>query len=122
MENVSIDSKKTSHISVKQKELLVNFLEKHPEMYSGKFTDTYTKNVSLRLWTEITNILNSVPGAPAKEWRQWRKVHNQLIYYLFLLLVKKKKKGVLDIFQTRFYIFVDMDRFKKKYKSQTQVK
>ncbi|XP_023311511.1 uncharacterized protein LOC111692042 [Anoplophora glabripennis] len=25
------------------------------------------------LWSEVTNILNSVPGGPAKDWKQWRK-------------------------------------------------
>lgn len=74
------DSKKTSHISLKQKEVMVNFLEQHPEMYSGKFSETYTKSVAMKLWSQLTNILNSIPGAPAKDWR---KVRNQLKFFCF---------------------------------------
>lgn len=70
---------KKSHITQKQKELLIRFIEEHPQMNSGRFSESYTKATARSLWISLTNLLNAIPGAPAKEWMQWRKVSNKYI-------------------------------------------
>lgn len=66
---------KSQPMTQKQKQLLVDFISVRKEMYSGKLTPTYTKEKMKSLWAELTNLLNSVPGGPAKTWMQWRKVY-----------------------------------------------
>ncbi|CAH1183936.1 unnamed protein product [Phaedon cochleariae] len=65
--------KKSLPITNKQKKLLTEYITQKPEMYIGRLTSTYTKSVMIRNWEEISNILNSVPNGPAKDWKQWRK-------------------------------------------------
>lgn len=67
---------KSNPMNQKQKEFLINFISDRNEMYCGKLTPTYTKEKMRALWDELTNILNSVPGGPAKTWVQWRKVNS----------------------------------------------
>lgn len=55
--------KNVSHITKKQQELLIKFIEEHPEMNSGKFSETYTK----------AKAKGHLLGSPANEWTQWRK-------------------------------------------------
>lgn len=68
--------KKSTPITNKQKEMLTEYISQRPDMYMGRFTPSYTKEKMNKNWMEITNILNSIPNGPAKEWRQWRKVSN----------------------------------------------
>lgn len=74
-----MERKKSFNASDNQKKMLVEYLKKHPELLSGKFTNTFTLKDAVRKWQEITEILNSVPGA-RKEWKSWRKVCNIYIY------------------------------------------
>lgn len=60
-------------MSPSQKTELIHFMEKNPQLRSGKFTKTFTFKKSQELWITITNSLNSLPGAQ-KTWQQWRKV------------------------------------------------
>lgn len=70
-----VKKNKSNPVTAKQREILVDFISNRPEMYTGKFTPSYTKDKMKKYWSELTNILNSVPGGPAKEWQQWRKVN-----------------------------------------------
>ncbi|XP_031335001.1 uncharacterized protein LOC116178458 [Photinus pyralis] len=65
--------KKCGSINAAQKQTLTDFVFEHKEMYVGKFTATYTKAVSEKLWQEVTVLLNSIPGGPSKDWKLWRK-------------------------------------------------
>ena len=49
-------------------------MRKHPQLQSGRFTNDFTKKDYERLWSEITTILNNVPGGSTKDWKGWRKV------------------------------------------------
>ncbi|KAG5869025.1 hypothetical protein JTB14_025914 [Gonioctena quinquepunctata] len=42
-------------------------------------------------WIEITNMLNSIPNAPAKEWTQWRKTWVDIKKNTKTRFVKEKK-------------------------------
>ena len=63
-------------ISTQQKEILVEFLEKHPELKSGKFSSTFTAKISKSLWIELSNLLNAVPCGAIKTHDMWKKVCN----------------------------------------------
>lgn len=65
---------KSRQLSCKQKEVLVDFVYARPDMYKGKLTATYTNAIGIRLWKEVTGILNGIPGGATKDWKQWRKV------------------------------------------------
>lgn len=53
--------------------LLLEFMENHPELQSGKFSKDFTFKHAEILWCEVTAELHEVPGAQ-KEWKKWRKV------------------------------------------------
>lgn len=57
-----------------QKEILIEFMAKHPELRSGRFTATFTFQKAKYLWNELADSLNSIPSGSQKDWRQWRKV------------------------------------------------
>ncbi|KAI4468157.1 hypothetical protein MML48_2g00004291 [Holotrichia oblita] len=65
------------NITPQQKELLVEFLKKHPALQAGKFTNSFTKANARDMWQQITVILNATPGA-RKDWSQWRKTWHDL--------------------------------------------
>lgn len=70
----SLQRKKRSvNITNEQRTLLIEFMNKHPELLRGKLTSTFTLKHSVCLWNEITEILNAVNGAN-KSWKEWRKV------------------------------------------------
>ncbi|XP_071651763.1 uncharacterized protein [Temnothorax longispinosus] len=64
--------KRCANITNEQRTLLIEFMNKHNELLKGKFTSSFTMKDSVRLWNEITKILNSVNGAK-KDWKGWRK-------------------------------------------------
>lgn len=68
------DQDEGKRLNKEQKVILVEFLEKHPELKSGKFSATFTKKISTKLWMEVATLLNSIPCASKKSHDQWRKV------------------------------------------------
>lgn len=73
-------TKRSSPISEEQKKLMVEFLKNHKELTSGKFSQQFSKQESIKLWEELTIILNSIPG-PKKTYKDWRKVSTCLSNY-----------------------------------------
>ncbi|KAF5289856.1 hypothetical protein FQA39_LY14969 [Lamprigera yunnana] len=55
--------KKGPNPSESQKEMLLEFLGKHLELTSGKCTNSFTFKTARMHWIELTNMLNSIPGA-----------------------------------------------------------
>ena len=68
------NKQKSYPVSNRQKEMLVEFISARREMYTGKLNQSYTRQNMIANWVELTNILNSVPEGPSKDWKQWRKV------------------------------------------------
>lgn len=66
---------KGKNISEEQKKILVEWVVKHPQLNTKKFSANFTLKDSQRLWEEVTIILNSCVGA-TKTWQLWRKVNN----------------------------------------------
>lgn len=60
-------------VSAKQKYLLVNFMEDHPELQKGKFGPIVTHKQANLLWNELAMELNSIIGAN-KNAEKWKKV------------------------------------------------
>ncbi|XP_072377501.1 uncharacterized protein [Diabrotica undecimpunctata] len=60
------------YLSSGQKEILIEFLEDHKHLRSGKFNSNFTFRQAQMLWQQLATKLNSVPGS-RKDWRQWRK-------------------------------------------------
>lgn len=60
-------------INKTQKQILINFIKDNPVLLKVKFTNNFTKQDYQKLWCQISEILNSVPG-PHKNWKQWKKV------------------------------------------------
>lgn len=70
-------------------------MAKHPELISCKVTNDFNYKDSQKIWQNIANECNAIPGAK-KTWRQWRKVcrglkHNKM----------KKKTKVVQVFHDR---------------------
>ncbi|KAI4463379.1 hypothetical protein MML48_4g00013344 [Holotrichia oblita] len=77
MESRTELKRKSSHPSNNQKKIMIEFLKKHYNLVSGKFSNNFTYKDAERLWQELTNILNSMPGAQ-KSWKNWRKTWQDL--------------------------------------------
>lgn len=72
--NMEVDnSKRLGTLTGEQKRELLEFMENHPELRSGKFSQQFTFKKAQKLWLELSEKLNAYPGAQ-KEWKQWRKV------------------------------------------------
>lgn len=56
-----------------QKEMLIEFVKKHENLQSGKFTQEFSFKKAQCLWEEITGQLNSIPQGATKDWKHWRK-------------------------------------------------
>lgn len=61
------------YVTARQKKKLIELMNKHPELISCKVTQDFNYGDSHKLWQNIANECNSIPGAK-KTWRQWRKV------------------------------------------------
>lgn len=66
--------KRGANVTEEQKTLLLQFMEKHPCLMSGKFSADFTYKDATILWQKLTNILNSCNGV-SKDWKSWRKVY-----------------------------------------------
>jgi len=64
---------RNSQISIQQKHILLEFMRKNEHLQAGKFSPAFTVKQSQKLWQELTDLLNSSPGAK-KDWKKWRKV------------------------------------------------
>lgn len=75
----SLQRKRCANITSEQRTLLLEFMQKHPELLKEKLTSSFTLKDSVSLWLKITDILNSVNGAN-KDWKGWRKVSCSFLY------------------------------------------
>lgn len=64
---------KSKSVTSEQKQLLISFVTKYPELNTKKFSSKFTYKDAQRLWEEITDVLNNSIG-PQKNWTEWRKV------------------------------------------------
>lgn len=60
--------KRCANITNEQRTLLIEYMNKHPELLKGKLTFSFILKDSISLWNDITEILNSVNGAN-NDWK-----------------------------------------------------
>lgn len=70
----TIKKKRAGPTITTQKELLIEFMAKHPQLRSGRFTTDFTFKKARQLWMELADTLNAIPNGSEKDWKQWRKV------------------------------------------------
>jgi len=68
-------TKRRGYMSVSQKEQLIELLTEEHALRSGKFTQSFTKQVADAKWNSIANKLNSIPGGK-KNALEWKRVSN----------------------------------------------
>ncbi|CAG9814033.1 unnamed protein product [Phaedon cochleariae] len=86
----SMCREKKSQITESQKNCLIEFLKRNPNLQSGKFSNQFTFKDAQRKWTEIGTILNSMPGA-TRDWKGWRKTWQDLKSRTKLKVSNKRK-------------------------------
>jgi hypothetical protein len=59
-------------ITTSGKRCFFSFVE-HPKLVKGKFTASFTLKDSAKLWDEVADILNAIPG-PSKSGKDWKEV------------------------------------------------
>lgn len=64
---------KKSQMIDSQKNCLIEYVKRHPNLQSGKFSNQFTYKDAQKKCTTIGTILNSMPGAYT-DWKSWRKV------------------------------------------------
>ncbi|KAL5239118.1 hypothetical protein ACI65C_006528 [Semiaphis heraclei] len=69
--------KKSKSVTYEQKQLLIDFVHKHPKLNTKKFGPSFTMKDSQLLWQNITNTLNQTIG-PKKTWVEWKKCFQYL--------------------------------------------
>ncbi|XP_046969254.1 uncharacterized protein LOC124536727 [Vanessa cardui] len=65
------------YVTARQKKKLIELMSKHPELISCKVTQDFNYKDSQKLWQNIANECNAMPGA-RKTWRQWRKTWHDI--------------------------------------------
>ncbi|KAG5876356.1 hypothetical protein JTB14_009041 [Gonioctena quinquepunctata] len=85
-------NKRTGNLSSAQKTELLEFLERNPALQKGKFSNDFTFKKAQGMWMEVSNTLNSLPGAH-KDWRQWRKAWQDM------KVAAKRKNSQIKNFQ-----------------------
>ncbi|CAI6353584.1 unnamed protein product [Macrosiphum euphorbiae] len=69
--------KKSKSVTYEQKQLLIDFVHKHPKLNTKKFGPSFTMKDSQLLWQNISKTLNETIG-PKKTWVEWRKCFQYL--------------------------------------------
>lgn len=75
-------SRRNINASTEQKRIMLEFIKKNSKLTSGKFSNDFTQKDAQRMWQELTNLLNSCPGAN-KDWKAWRKVIKYILDVVF---------------------------------------
>lgn len=106
-----------SPVNENQKKILVEFMKQNPNLVKGTFSQKFSLVDARKLWEEISEILNSVPGGAKKEWRQWRKVIMvfYVLYYTnsFLLVLSHMPSHMPQIFYLHLYYLPNFQFFLK---------
>lgn len=64
---------KGKSISKDQRHKMVHFIINNPGCNTGDFKSQHNEEEKHRVWNELTDMLNSMPGA-TKDWKGWQKV------------------------------------------------
>ncbi|CAH0559344.1 unnamed protein product [Brassicogethes aeneus] len=71
---MEVKKERLSSVNRAQKSIITEFMESHPELRSGQFSNSFSHKNAQALWSELLSLINSVPGGGRKEtWQQIRK-------------------------------------------------
>jgi hypothetical protein len=70
----SQNKKRCGNANSEQKELLAEYIRRHPNLISGKFSSSFTFKDGQKMWQDAADVLNAIPCGGYKTWVQWRKV------------------------------------------------
>ncbi|XP_046399445.1 uncharacterized protein LOC124165945 [Ischnura elegans] len=78
-----IDLKTSNRVSPEQRELMISFMELHPALATNAFMGIKGASTRIKLWQELSEILNSCPTGGKKEpdrwikcWQDWKSETN----------------------------------------------
>lgn len=71
-------AKRQGNVSAEQKQYLLEYMQKKPDLTSGKFTKSFTYAVANNMWSDLATTLNQLNGGK-KDHKSWRKVSYQQI-------------------------------------------
>lgn len=60
-------------LSKAQKQALLEYIDSNPKIVIQKHTNQHTAADSRKMWEEVAEKLNAIPGV-IKNWQYWRKV------------------------------------------------
>lgn len=90
-----------SKITIKQKEVLVNYMEDNYRFLYGKFANNQGKKFKDDKWNELNILLNDA-GPPKKNVEKWKRVNSMCVFcyayilnffFQFLLVVGRFENG-----------------------------
>lgn len=61
-------------VSANQRLIMLDYMDQHRELVSGRFTATFTKIVQDRLWEQLANYLHVDGLGAVKDVKKWKKV------------------------------------------------
>lgn len=79
---IKMSQKRVARTSMKQFEMLLNFMENHQQLVSGKLEVNFTIRDRQRLWEELSEKLNAAGNGSRKDAEKWRKVMLLFSFYL----------------------------------------
>lgn len=75
-------------VNSRQKEFLIDFMEKEYGMLYGKFKNDHGDETKSKVWTNLSLELNKL-GPPQKDALKWKKVSSRIWIYLNKTLVSR---------------------------------
>lgn len=66
--------KRAKKATVRQIEIMAEYINNHKEMITGKLSNTFTARDREHHWKELSQLLNSDGSGPEKRPEKWRKV------------------------------------------------
>lgn len=71
-------------ITRNQRLIMLDFMEVHPELVSGRLDGDFTRAVQERLWMQLTDSLNADGMGPKRELKKWKQLRYPIFSYEYL--------------------------------------
>lgn len=98
--------------TTRQFEMMIDFMELHPKLVSGRLDPNFTVKDRQRLWDELSNLLNADENGSLKDAEKWRKTWNDLKNNV------RQKVSLLSKNNSKFYggspIYIKLSSLEKR--------
>ncbi|XP_018311842.1 uncharacterized protein [Mycetomoellerius zeteki] len=79
------------NVTVKQKEMLLNFLKRNPELVRGRIDRKNESRLKLfKLWDEVAQGINTIIEGPQKSGKEWAKTWKDMKSYILKKEAKRR--------------------------------